>query len=115
MDVLEIDEFLSHHGIKGQKWGFRNRKVGGHDRPKMTTERKLTIANTISGAVIGNVVGVLVSEVLKEKGTKPIVTAIGTTLASIGTGAAVKALLSVGEKKIIEMKVNRVDKKINKK
>jgi len=102
----EVEVFLSHHGIKGQKWGIRNQRIGS--RTPLTVQQKLNIANMISGTVIGNVVGYFVSNFLKEKGTKPIVTAIGTTLASFGSGAAAKALLSIGQKKILDMRAKKI-------
>jgi hypothetical protein len=47
-DMIEISDFLDHHGVKGQKWGIRNKRrtqnyidVG---RGKATTSQKLRAA-----------------------------------------------------------------------
>lgn len=40
--MTEVDAFLEHHGIKGQKWGIRNRKP---KQPKSAYYKKQRNAN----------------------------------------------------------------------
>lgn len=57
MDVSEeeIDDFLEHHGVKGQKWGVRNKRIA-------------------KGAAIAGGVAVtaIVSSILARKGMVPV-------------------------------------------
>ena len=105
----EVEIFLSHHGIKGQKWGIRNQRIGS--RPPLSVDQKLNIVNIITGGVVANFVGYFVANFLRENGTKPIVTATGTALASFGSGAATKALLRIGQKKILNMRIKKMETK----
>lgn len=62
-------EYLSHHGIKGQKWGIRNdrkqlnsvKKEIKNENKKTDAEKREHIIGTSTGALIGTGIGFLTS------------------------------------------------------
>lgn len=57
IDKLEVENFLEHHGVKGQKWGVRHpygRKFDkhGHETPQQRRQRQLRNVKRVRNAVI---------------------------------------------------------------
>jgi len=71
MSDISVEDFLSHHGVKGQKWGIRNAKVGGdgettitfrgrtHVRNNRTQSRAARNGKRVVAAMLGGPVGLI--------------------------------------------------------
>ena len=89
--LVDVDVYLDHHGVKGQRWGYR------HEQRKAATEERRAIWKArpknqklalFGGAVVGNIVGSL----LTSNGSTPLhlIGSFGGTYAGI---KAVEAIL----------------------
>lgn len=109
MDQI-VEEFLSHFGVKGQKWGVRRRSSSGvrgkkpgtrtHDATKLSNkdlkrvvdrmrlEQDYAKLNATNANKINNGKG-FVSTVLNQTGMK-----VATTALSVGAGFAIGKLLT---------------------
>jgi hypothetical protein len=81
--VLEVEDFLSHHGVRGQKWGVRNKRqffkkgVRGDFHYRTGGQKTGLIAGGVAGWMTG---GVAAQAMLKHFGQNPV-----TGLAALGT------------------------------
>jgi hypothetical protein len=39
-NIQDVDEFLEHHGVRGQKWGIRNKRKSGPSRRDVRKHKK---------------------------------------------------------------------------
>lgn len=57
--TIDVDDFLTHYGVKGMKWGVRrdrnNRKASGGSgqKPKISRERKIQRVKTAATLALG--------------------------------------------------------------
>lgn len=71
IELDEVDEFLEHHGVKGQKWGVRNqRSTSTSSNSKSNKKRNLIIAGGI--VAVG---GLAAAAILKRRGAQKAVIA----------------------------------------
>jgi len=66
MAMTEVDDFLEHHGVKGQKWGIRNK----YGQPLITNRRKAVAKGVAVGVGIGAAAtgAVYANHILKKNG-----------------------------------------------
>lgn len=55
IDDEEVDAFLEHHGIKGQRWGFQTKDRSANKRGFTSTEKKVAVGAIAVGASIAAV------------------------------------------------------------
>lgn len=57
VDEETIDDFLEHHGIKGQKWGIRNKKNPSDEKKPWSNKKRATVILGSAAAVAAITVG----------------------------------------------------------
>lgn len=121
VNVNEVDAFLEHHGVKGQKWGIRNRsKIFA---PTTKEERKRirnsasakqgrkTLVKIGASISVGVGTGTLAQHFAKKKFNAPVSKLIGDASALVGGGVAAKILDVNGTKRTASLKKKAEDRK----
>lgn len=62
-----VEEFLEHHGVKGQQWGIRN--FNRQQRAKRA--RKKALSDVVTSTAAGALTGGLVDRILLNSGVDP--------------------------------------------
>jgi hypothetical protein len=100
----QIDEFLEHHGVKGQKWGVR-RATKLQSMSKQTVERNLNVqrkVGTVGAAYVGAKATGLV---LAAIGASPAVGVAGAAAVGLSAGFSVHHILQKhGAKTLSQLK-----------
>jgi hypothetical protein len=121
-----VTQFLEHHGVKGQKWGIRNKRVSttaGHKKPPSIDARRAAELRQRPLSSLSNQQLRTVNDRMnleqnysrlnptkiqsgKRKAGELLATAgLGVTAYSIITGPAGKALANLGRKHVKQLKL----------
>jgi hypothetical protein len=97
-----IDEYLEHHGVRGQRWGVKNTGSGGKPSPQQIRTRHGIAAVAGPIAVIQ---GAMVGRLLAKHFNLPVAaTMIGSAaVTAAGMVVATKILKNHGQKKANEI------------
>lgn len=84
--TITVEDFLEHHGVKGQQWGVRKQKI--HDFGKKH-EKGLKIVGGIAGAAVVVAGGVVAARhIMNSRGNITVKNAVKLTPPSIRSGVA---------------------------